>query len=576
MLSSLFKKVLCLLLYWSIDVVQAQEFDIKTDVIITTDYGVKLSAVVVRPKHQPQPLPTILQFTIYTDLQDHLKTAKKAAAHGYVGVVADVRGKRLSPGPITPYEYDAIDVNAVIDWISKQTFSDGRVAMYGGSYLGFSQWAATKYMHPALKTIVPSVANLPMQGLPMENNIFITPNIQWPFYVTNNKTLDNDVNHRNYWQDAVQKWFNSGRPYREIDKIEGTPNPLLQKWLQHPSQDDYWLDMGPRDEEFAHIDIPVLSINGYYDDGHISALYYLEQHLKHKPDAAHYWLIGPYNHFFSQRPDINGYIKDPVAALDRTELAFSWFDYILRGGQKPALLKDKVNYQLMEHNSWQHAASMAELNQKYRRYYLSTENYQGQKLLSETKPLNKKALRQTVDLADRKQANNTDSYYWPVIKQELKDQSGFRYLSPPFAQDTSVHGSFSGELKVRINKKDFDYGLTFYEVKASGKLFQLSYTIGRASYAKDPTRRQLLTPGKIENIPFSNIRMTGKWFKKGSRLLVVANVNKNPSAQINYGTGKDVSDERSSDGNEPLQLEWYNHSFINIPMSPMGKNSTSE
>lgn len=42
---------------------------------------------------------------------------------------------------------------------------NGKVAMIGGSYLGFSQWA-TKKLHPALKTIVPQVAVAPGVDFP--------------------------------------------------------------------------------------------------------------------------------------------------------------------------------------------------------------------------------------------------------------------------------------------------------------------------------------------------------------------------------------------------------------------------
>ena len=268
---------------------QNSRYIIKKDVLIKTKHGATLSAVVVRTKNMTSPHPTALQFNIYADVKNNVNSAIDAANHGYVGVVADTRGKRLSPDDIVPYEHDAKDVNEVIDWISKQSFSDGRVAMHGGSYLGFTQWAATKYMHPALKTIVPSVANNPMQGLPMENNIFITANIQWPFYVTNNKTLDNIANNDwNRWQNARDEWYKSGQSYRDFDKVEGTPNPWLQKWLTHPSHDDYWQQMGPYKNEYAKINIPVLSINGYYDDGHISSLDYLNKHMKYNKNAEHY------------------------------------------------------------------------------------------------------------------------------------------------------------------------------------------------------------------------------------------------------------------------------------------------
>ena len=54
-----------------------------------------------------------------------------------------------------PFEHDGADAAAVIDWIARQPWSDGRVGMYGGSYNSFAQWAATKHRPPALKAIAP-------------------------------------------------------------------------------------------------------------------------------------------------------------------------------------------------------------------------------------------------------------------------------------------------------------------------------------------------------------------------------------------------------------------------------------
>jgi uncharacterized protein len=54
---------------------------------------------------------------------------------------------------------------------------------------------------------------------------------------------------------------------------------------------------------------------------------------------------------------------------------------------------------------------------------------------------------------------------------------------------------------------------------------------------------------------------------KGSRLLAVLDVNRGPDAQVNYGTGKDVSDESIADAKEPLLAEWLNESTVTFPIS---------
>ena len=111
-----------------------------------------------------------------------------------------------------------------------------------------------------------------------------------------------------------------------------------------------------------------------------------------------------------------------------------------------------------------------------------------------------------------------------------------------------------------------DIGVVLYEVMPNGDLFHLSYFLGRASFAHDMTIRNLLTPGKVESIPFDRTRMVSRRLSKGSRLLVTLNVNMNPNAQINYGTGKDVSDENISDAKEPLKIQWLTDSYVKIPI----------
>ena len=96
-----------------------------------------------------------------------------------------------------------------------------------------------------------------------------------------------------------------------------------------------------------------------------------------------------------------------------------------------------------------------------------------------------------------------------------------------------------------------------------------SYRLGRASYVKDRTKRQLLVPDAFETIPFYRSRYFSKQIQKGSRLLLVLNIDKNPFAQINYGTGKDVSLETQKDAGTPLMIKWLNSSFIELGISDL-------
>ncbi len=111
-----------------------------------------------------------------------------------------------------------------------------------------------------------------------------------------------------------------------------------------------------------------------------------------------------------------------------------------------------------------------------------------------------------------------------------------------------------------------DVGITLFELTPSGEYFHLSYIVFRASYAKDISKRNLLTPNVKETLPFTNTHFVSKRLEKGSRLVVALDVNKNPFSQLNYGTGKDVSEETIKDGEEPLEIKWYNGSYVQIPV----------
>lgn len=548
---------------------EEEQYDIQHNVLIKTRDGGIVSAIVVRKKGLTNPLPTILQFTIYVRDKD-IDSLKLAADNGYVGAIAYSRGKSASPNPILPYEHDANDAYDVIEWLSQQKWSDGQVGMYGGSYNGFTQWAATKHLHPALKTIVPAAANRPGMGLPMENNIFINPNYEWAFYVGSNKTLNTEVgNDRARFRSMLDTWWKSGAAYQTLDAIDGTPNPFFHRWIAHPSYDDYWQNMVPYENEFAQISIPILTFDGYYNDSQNSSLYYLRQHYLYNPNAEHYLIIGPYDHFGAQKGGeklLRGYEVDPVALIDPLTITYQWFDYIFKQAEKPQILKDKINAQVMGTNQWQHAQSIDQLSNTQLKLYLTDTQHFGHYQLSPSPNKQVKSLVQNVDFNDRETSLNVDSYPDPIITSQLDLDSGFVFISEPLKKDTTISGSFSGEITVKINKQDFDFGVILLEQLENGNYFHLSNYIGRASYAKDSTLRQLLTPETITTIPFSNTRLVSKRLNKGSRLVVLLNVNKNAFSQLNYGSGKDVSEETYKDGNEPLVVDWYNSSFINIPV----------
>lgn len=529
----------------------------------TTD-KLSLTLSVVLSSKNLKPEGAILINTIYSDIRN-INEAKKWADNGYAGIILNTRGKYLSSANIEPFEHEADDIYEAIDWIIKQPWSNGKVGMIGGSYLAFSQWAATKKLHPALKTIVPQAAvGVGTMDFPMRNHIFFNYPLQWLSRVTNNKmTDDKDFNNVNKWNAVFKSWYQSGKSFRKLDSISGKPSPVFQRWLDHPGFDEYWQKMIPYKNELSKINIPILTTTGYFDADQSGALYYFKEHHQYHKNAEHYLIIGPYDHQGAQgsiKNSLRGYTIDASAKIDLNTIWLEWFDYILKGKEKPSILKGKINYQVMGTNEWKNIGLMEELEKNRIRFYL------GNKLLSTSKTSDNNFSTLKVDLKDRSDADELLSLQYNILDDFIYNKNNLVFTSEPFEKPSELSGSFSGKLKVAINKKDVDLYISLYEQTSNGKYFLLSSYVTRASYAKNNKQRNLLIPGKKETISIHNSEFVSKRIEKGSRLIIMTGVVKSPFWQINYGTGKDVSDETIADATEPLEIKWYTDSYIEIPI----------
>ncbi|MGA7157734.1 MAG: CocE/NonD family hydrolase [Acidobacteriaceae bacterium] len=561
----------------------------KRLVKISADVGVCTYSL--RPRHTGR-LPTLLNFTIYAGSDEENEAEiRLSAAKGYVGIIGFPRGKVCSPGQPTAYVHDAEDVTGLINWIAKQPWSDGRVGMYGGSYEGFTQWAAAKRMPKALKTIIPAATVGPGIDVPMEGNVFWNFIYPWPFFTLDKKTDDDAVyNDASRWAKLNRDWYVSGRAYQDLDKIDGTPNPTFDEWIAHPSYDRYWQNMIPYRQEFAKVTIPVLLTAGYFYGGPGAATYYFEQLEKYAPNAEHYLLIGPYHHIGAQygtissqgslRPTLAGLKLDPVAEIDMLDLRYQWFDYIFKGASRPALLADKVNYELIGTNTWRHVPSLEGMNNAPLRFYLSSKQSSLSNLKQNgttaegkagiiyqlsSRPEPGHSVTLTVDLSDRSDVDR-QPIGGGIIDDAVDLHNAVAFVSNPMSESKDVSGLLSGRVDFIVNKKDFDFEIDLYELNAQGQYIQLTQYWTRASYMQDRTRRHLLTPGRAEQFSFRTMHLAGRRLQAGSRLVAVINVIKESGREINYGTGKPVSTETIHDANAPLQIRWLGSSYLDVPI----------
>lgn len=539
---------------------------IDEKVVIRAEDGARISAVVVRPRTAAKPLAALLEFTIYADTRN---LARECAAHGYAGVVAYARAGAKGPESIAPFEHDAADASAVVAWIARQPWSDGRVGMYGDGYSAYPPWAAAKHAPPALKAIATSDATAPGINFPMEGSIFQNTAYRWLSRVAGRRASAAGSDDDARWQALYRTWYLNGDACGDLDGLSGEPSAALHRWLDHPSYDRYWQELIPSSEQFARIDIPVLSISGYYADAEVGALYYFEQLERYHPRADQTLLLGPYEEGAVQREGpaaLKSYPIDPVAAIDLRALRYEWFNFVLRGGAKPALLLDRVNYQVMGANAWRHVSSLAAMSDGSLRFYLDPAQSGDFHRLTRSKSADAAYLRQTVDLADRRDAD------WKapsdIEGKSLAVRDGAAFVSEPLPQALELSGAFGGQLDFVANKMDMDVTISLYEQLPGGEYLQLfdpAYEF-RASYVADRAHRRLLQAGARQQLDFRSERITSHLLPAGSRLVVVLGINKRPDQEVNYGTGGNVRDEYIEHAEVPLMIRWYGSSYIDIPI----------
>ena len=244
---------------------------------------------------------------------------------------------------------------------------------------------------------------------------------------------------------------------------------------------------------------------------------------------------------------IAGYEIEPAAHIDMGELRYQWFDYALRKGPKPAILADKVNYEVVSANAWKHAPSIAAMsNGKLRVPF--TE------------------VTQTVNLAHRSDVDQP-AVGGNVIDKAIDTSNAVKFVSDPIQAPAEASGLFAGHLDFIANKKDFDFQITLYELTSAGDYVVLAPYWSRASYVGHPSERRLLTPGKRQRLDFRAIlpHEPAAPARQPDRRPARRHQGDREADQLRNGAR--MSARTIKDAGEPLRIQWFANSYVDVPVS---------
>jgi putative CocE/NonD family hydrolase len=540
----------------------SQDVDLQWGVRIPLRDGVELTATVFRPSGQKEPLPVIFTLTPYV-ADSYQDRAMYFARHGYVYALVDVRGRGNSGGTFTPFAQEAHDGYDAVEWLARQPWSNGKVAMWGGSYAGYDQWATAKERPPHLATIVPAAAAHPGIDFPAVRNIFVAYDMQWLTYTSGRAKNTLLFGEGLFWTQKFREIYLSHRPFRELDRIVGNPSPTFQQWISHPAYDGYWQAMNPTPEQLAKIDLPILTITGDYDADQLGALTFYRDHLRHASPAArdrHYLIVGPWDHAGTRTPNANvgGLTFSDASVLDLNALHKEWYDWTMKDGPRPAFLAKKVAYYVAGPGAetWKRADSLEEIGAERRTLYLSSDG-------------------QTADafhsgrLAAAKPAATAPPYHYvydPLdvhsvddLEREtpggLIDQSdalgklgnGVVYHSEPFPEATEISGQVKLSLWIALDVPDTDFEADLYEILPSGGSVRLASDFLRARYRGSLEQETPVPRGEIVRYDFTGFSWFSRRIAQGSRLRLVVSCPNSIDFEKNYNSGGVVAGETAKD-----------------------------
>jgi len=254
--------------------------DFQWGVKIPLRDGIQLNATLYRPQGQKDALPCVFTLTPYI-AQNYHERGMYFAGHGYVFVTVDVRGRGNSQGEFTPLLQEAKDGHDIVEWLAQQKYCNGKVTMWGGSYAGYDQWATAKEFPPHLAAIVPASPPFPGVDFPLHNNIAYPYEMQWLTFTSGHTGQEKIFEDSGFWIAKFEELYLGHRAFKSLDTLIGNASPVFQAWIAHPAVDAYWDEYNPTSEQFAKIDLPILTITGQYDADQPGALRFYREHMAH-------------------------------------------------------------------------------------------------------------------------------------------------------------------------------------------------------------------------------------------------------------------------------------------------------
>ncbi len=450
-------------------------------------------------------------------------SASSYVERGFQVLVQSCRGTAGSGGEFRFARNEHDDGLATIEWIKRQDWFSGELAMLGASYLGFVQWAVAADAGPELKAIIPQITTADFNHFRFQGGSYtLESSLGWSTMMASYASTGLGMNM------LLGMWGRNRRlkkayrhlPLNEADRIIiGRSTRLYQHVLEHGPDDDYWkpVDFSLR---VGEVTIPIYLMGGWYD-------IFLDWQLKdyqalRAAGRNPYLLIGPWVH-----GDISSY-----STMTRETL--TWLQAHLKGNTSK-LREAPVRLFVMGANQWRTFSDWPPPAQN-ERWYLQPEG-----ALAPTPPPTSEPDRYSYDPANPTPAvggNSLGSRKHMGVKDNRKLEARadvLTYTSAVLEHDVEVIGPVTAELYVRSSLQHTDFFARLCVVQPSSKSINLCDGIIR------------LTPDCV--VPQADgslciqidIWPTAYHFRRGQRIRIQVSSGAHPRFTRNLGSGEPLA-----------------------------------
>jgi hypothetical protein len=513
--------------------------------------GVKLPTKIWKPATGSYPVVLARGYSVGGLGNRHAERFVKA---GYVFVGQQCRGNGGADGSrFFPDDKDGYDC---IEWISKQPWCNGKVAMWGGSYWGLTQWRAAVAEHPNLKAIIPGFADAEhwKYGYRNQGAIHLKMTTQ-----TNRAIPGGKRYSLKQWKKMLMFL-----PLIDMDRqFLGKENKLWNDYITHSSYDSYWKAIGMRaGNKYARIKIPVYIMSGfrdYYSGAAFESYDALKSTGRTKELRVRVADMG-----HSGAPDITETIR--------------WLDYVLKGrdtgikDEPPIKIQSRTDKWRFE-NEWPLRAS------RFTKYYFHGLNGSRKGTLSTSAPSDEPPTKFTYDPKDpvlTLGANGSHQSIRGLVavgpvdqRPNEKRQDVLVYTSAALKADVKVIGPVEARLYAASSAKDTDFTSKLIDVHPDGRALNITEGIVRARFRNSIWKApSLITPGKIyeykiELLPVAVV------FAKGHRIRVHLSSSSWPLWDRNQNTGGPIGmDAETQVAEQTVYHDGKRPSHIILPIIP--------